>query len=192
MVDTELVTELAETNLKFGLSDSEASQRLNIAGPNEILSSRLKSRLSELIKLLLDPMSLMLLGLSGLYLILGDRSDSVILLVAWSPVTAVDVVLELRAVAPLKALKANLNPFAKILRQGTVRDVSIREIVPGDLVVFEEGQVLPVDGRIVEADNLIRNESALTGESVPVEKSQTDPFFSGTQISSSINFVLAK
>ena len=173
---------LSETDPKVGLTLAEARLRLEVFGPNEILSSRLKSRLAELGKLFLDPMGLMLLGLSGLYAILGDRIDALILLIAWIPVTTVDVVLNLRASSALKALKAKLSPLAKVLRDGVVQDVSNSGIVPGDLVVFEEGQALPADGRILVAEQLSINESALTGEALPVDKAPGQEFFSGTQI----------
>ena len=124
----------------------------------------------------------MLLGFAGLYAFLDDRPDAIVLLVAWIPVTAVDVVLDLRANTALQALKARLSPVAKVLRAGVVQDVPNRELVPGDLLVFEEGQSLPVDGRILEAENLSINESALTGESLPVEKFKNNEFFSGTEI----------
>ena len=172
----------SEPDPKVGLTIEEARRRLQVVGPNEISSSRLKSRLAELRELFLDPMGLMLLGLAGLYALLGDFSDSIVLLIAWIPVTAVDVVLNLRASGALKALKAKLSPIAKVLRDGVVRDVFIREIVPGDLLVFEEGQTLPADGRILEAENLSVNESTLTGESLPVDKLANHEFFSGTQI----------
>jgi Ca2+-transporting ATPase len=171
-----------EPDSTVGLSFVEAKRRLDIVGPNEISSSGLRSRFAELGGLFLDPMGLMLLGLAGLYAILGDSTDAVILLIAWVPVTAVDVVLELRASGALKALRAQLSPIAKVLRESGLHDVEIREIVPGDLVVFEEGQAFPADGRILEADHLTVNESALTGESVPVEKSKIHKFFSGTQV----------
>jgi Ca2+-transporting ATPase len=171
-----------DTNPKVGLTFVEARRRLEVFGPNEISTSRFKSQLAELARLFLDPMGLMLLGLAGLYAILGDRADAIILLVAWIPVTAVDVVLELRAGTALEALKERLGLFVKVLREGSVQEVPIREIVRGDLVVFEEGQALPADGRILEAEQLTVNESALTGESIPVEKSPSHEFFSGTQV----------
>ena len=171
-----------EPDSDVGLTFAEVKRRMEVFGPNVILSSRFRSRFSELGKLFLDPMGLMLLGLAGLYAILGDRIDAVILLIAWIPVTAVDVVLDLRAGSALKALKAKLSPVAKVLREGIVQDVSISEIVPGDLVVFEEGQALPADGRILIAENLAVNESALTGEAMPVDKSKNQEFFSGTQV----------
>jgi len=171
-----------ETDSQVGLSLAEAKRRLEIVGPNDIASSRLQSQFEEISKLLLDPMGLMLLGLAALYAVLGDRSDAITLLIAWVPVTAVDVVLSLRANTALKALKARLSPFAKVLRAGAILDLPNREIVPGDLVVFEEGQGLSVDGHILDAQNLSMNESALTGESIPVEKSRSQEFFSGTEV----------
>ncbi|MBS2024549.1 MAG: HAD-IC family P-type ATPase, partial [Deltaproteobacteria bacterium] len=170
------------TDLATGLTHAEAAQRLAAVGANEIGSSRLKSRLIELAKIFLDPMGLMLLGLAALHAILGARGDAIILLIAWLPVTAVDVVLELRASVALKALQGLLSPVAKVLREGAVREVSIRDLVPGDLLLFEEGQTLPADGRVVEGEGLTVNESALTGESVPIEKDPGQVFFSGTQI----------
>ena len=170
------------TDPKIGLTLAEAARRLEILGPNEISSSRLKSCLTEIRKIFLDPMGLMLIGLAGLYALLGDHTDAVILLIAWIPVTAVDVVLDLRAGSALKALKARLSPIAKVLRDGLVQDITIKDIVPGDLVIFEEGQTLPADGRILQAEHLSINESALTGESLPVDKFESHEFFSGTQI----------
>jgi Ca2+-transporting ATPase len=170
------------TNPAKGLSTEEAKRRLRAVGPNEIAASRLVSRLNEIGKILLDPMGLMLLGLAVLYAILGDRTDAVILLVAYVPVTGVDVILELRANAALAALKATLCPLAKVLRDGAIQEIAIRELVPGDILIFEEGQTLPADGALIEAEHLTINEAALTGESVPLEKSPGDRFFGGTQV----------
>ena len=165
-----------------GLSTEEAYRRLLSVGPNEISASRVMSRLAEIGKIFLDPMGLMLLGLAALYAVLGDRTDAVILLIAYIPVTSVDVILELRANKALEALKATLRPLAKVLRDGTIREIATREIVPGDILIFEEGQSLPADGALIEAEHLTINEAALSGESAPVEKSPGDRFFGGTQV----------
>src|SRR5690349_10312613 len=99
-------------------------------------------------------MGLMLLGLSAIYAFLGNRTDSLILLIAWVPVTAVDVVLGIRADSAIRALRSTLNPRAKALRDGAIAEVPARELVPGDVLVFEEGQALPADGRVLESENL--------------------------------------
>ena len=133
-----------------GLTTLEAARRLQESGPNEVVPTRLFSNLSQLKKILLDPQGLMLLGLGGLYAILGDRSNSTILFIAYIPVVAVDVILELRASTALRSLRATLNPLAKIIRDGQIQDIPIKKIVPGDVIVFVEGQSLPADGSVLE------------------------------------------
>ena len=173
---------LLGTDPRCGLTRDEAKRRLRLVGPNEVSTSRPQSRLRQTAKLLSDPMGLMLLGLAVLYAILGDHTDAMILLIAYIPVTAVDVILELRSNSALAALRATLRPVAKVLRDRKSWDVPIREIVPGDILIFEEGQSLPADGSLIEAEHVTINEAALTGESVPVEKETRQPFFGGTQL----------
>lgn len=165
-----------------GLSTSKAKEILEKEGPNEIVPSQFESIFSELKKVLLDPMGLMLLGLAGLYFVLGYQTDAIILALAFIPVTGVDVLLEVRAHKALKALHSTLQPTAKVIRDGTVVEIPIKNIVVGDVVVFEEGQTLPADGKVIEVKHCAVNEAALTGESGPVEKEVGDPFFGGTTI----------
>src|SRR5512135_2442424 len=165
-----------------GLSSQEARRRLKEFGPNEIAASRLASRWSEFKEIILDPMGLMLLGLAGLYFILCDRPDATVLLVAYVPVTAVDVTLEVKARKALRVLRATIKLTAKVLRDVKIHEILTKHIVAGDVLVFEEGQALPADGRLIEAEHLSVNEAALTGESVPVEKRPGDPFFGGTTV----------
>ncbi len=165
-----------------GLSKIEVMNRLREFGPNEIDSDELKNTLTELKNILLDPMGLMLLTLSLLYFLLGDKTDSIILLVAYLPVTGVDVLLELRSSRALKSLRKSLAIKAKVIRDSTVQEVMTRDLVPDDVLVFEEGQTLPADGILLEAESLSVNESSLTGESLPVEKHGGDSFFSGTTV----------
>lgn len=93
-----------------------------------------------------------------------------------------DVLLELRAQRALKEMHSALSPTAKVIRDGKVSEIPVREIVVGDVLVFEEGQALPADGSILESANLAVNEAALTGESIPVEKNPQQSFFAGTTI----------
>lgn len=177
---------MANSGLKekdqIGLTSEEAMRRHLLSGPNEIIPSRLESAFSQLKDVLLDPMGLMLLGLAGLYAILGDTADSIILAVAYIPVTAVDVFLQIRAGRALKALQASLKTTSKVFRDNVVQEIPTKNIVVGDVLVFEEGQALSADGSIIEAEELGVNEAALTGESVPVEKAIGDPFYGGTTV----------
>jgi Ca2+-transporting ATPase len=151
-------------------------------GWNEIVSSKMESGLSLFKDILLDPMGLMLLTLGFIYLLFGKTSDAIVLFISYIPVTAVDVMLGLRAKKALSALKASLKPTAKVVRNDKIVEISIREIVPNDVIIFEEGQSLAADGKIAECDQLQMNEAALTGESIPVDKVRGDPFFCGTVI----------
>ena len=169
--------------MKFqGLSELDASERINQWGYNEVIPHQSLSLLNEIKKILMDPMGLMLLILSTLYWILGDRSDAIILLIAFFPVTAVDVILGFQSRKALKALSSSLSLNAKLIRDGIIKDIFIRNIVPNDLIVFEEGQVLPADGLVLESEGLSVSEAALTGESIPVFKNVNDSFFGGTTI----------
>lgn len=165
-----------------GLTSAQAQSKLLQNGPNEVVPSRLETRFDEIKRVLLDPMGLMLLALAGLHSLIGDQRDALILLAAYVPVTAVDVILELRAQRALKAMRSSLKSTAKVLRDGVIRDIPVRDVVIDDVLVFEEGQSLPADGEVVEAENLNVNESALTGESVPVEKPSQSLFFAGTTV----------
>lgn len=127
-------------------------------------------------------MAVMLLGLAVLYWFLGDKTDAKVLFCAFIPVALVDVILELRAGRALRALKATLQSNAKVMRDGTIHDIPIRDLVPGDVILFEEGQTLPADGQTLEAEHLSLNEAALTGESIPVEKIKGQAFLSGTTV----------
>lgn len=167
---------------QLGLTSAEAKKRLIEFGPNEVVSSKMDSRWQEFKKILLDPMGLMLLGLAALQALIGDKIDAVILLVAYIPVTAVDVILELRTQRVLRAMRNNLSAKANVLRDGKIEQIPLKEIVAGDVLVFEEGQALPADGSIIESADLNVNESALTGESLPIEKMVGQSFFAGTTI----------
>lgn len=173
---------IADAPGQQGLSSVEAERRLVEFGPNEITQSRLDSRLLQIKRLLLDPMGLMLLGLGGLYTVLGDKADAIVLFFAFLPVTAVDVILDLKAGKALNALKQTLKLTSKVIRDNIIQELPIRKIVSGDVVVFEEGQAIAADGKVLECQDLKINESALTGESIPVEKSVGQDFFCGTVI----------
>lgn len=164
----------------MSLTDKQVLEIRKQYGWNEIVPSKIESGLSELKHVLLDPMGLMLLSLGLIYLLVGKTSDSIVLFISFIPVTAVDVLLELRAKKALGALRATLNPSAKVIRNDKIVEISIREIVPGDVMIFEEGQSLSADGVVLECEQLQVNEAALTGESIPVDKTAGAEFFGGT------------
>lgn len=166
----------------MSLTDDQVLEIRKKSGWNEIVPTTMESRFFELKKALSDPMGLMLLILGLIHLLVGKTSDAIVLFISFLPVTAVDVILELRAKKALSALKATLNPMAKVIRNEKIVDIAIREIVPGDTIVFEEGQSLAADGVITECEQLQVNEAALTGESIPVDKIIDAEFFGGTTV----------
>jgi Ca2+-transporting ATPase len=117
-----------------------------------------------------DPMALMLALASALYFWLGDEHEGILLAIALFPVLGVDVVMEARSRRALKKLASAVAPAALVIRDRVQRQIPSVEIVPGDLLVLREGDVLHADGFVTFAANLTVDESQLTGESEPREK----------------------
>lgn len=174
----------------MGLTTEKAQELLKIYGRNELVADAGYAQFKQFLKVISDPMGLMMLGLSTLYFLTGDKTDAIIILIAYIPVTAVDVFLELKSEKALKALRSNLRTSAKLLRDGILKDIAVELIVPGDVIAYEEGQSLPADGKVIESQNLLINESALTGESLPIEKQVDADFFAGTAVLSGRGFGL--
>lgn len=169
-------------NLKRGLSTKEAEKLLNKYGRNEVVPTTLGYGILSFLKFFKDPMGLMMLGLAVIYFLLGEKQDAYFMLIAFIPVSAIDVYLELKAEKALSALKATFQVNAKVFRDGVLKTIPIQLIVPGDLLALEEGQTIPADGIIQDASNLTFSESALTGESIPIEKKLYDLVYAGTSL----------
>jgi len=165
-----------------GLTSEEAQKRIEIYGNNELTQDPSNSRFAVLLKAAKDPMGLMMLGLAIIYFLLGERSDAIILLVAYVPITAIDVYLGARAERAISVLKSTFQPTAKVFRDGVLKDLPIREVVPGDFIALEEGQTIPADGIVTMSSGLRINEASLTGESEPVDKLDLDELKAGTNI----------
>jgi Ca2+-transporting ATPase len=165
-----------------GLSSTEAARRRAALGPNVVSEPRWRAWTRDVLELLSDPMGIMLLILAVVYWVLGERTDAGILLGALVPILGVDALLNIRSHRALAALKKTLSPLCHVIRDGRIHRVPTGEIVPGDFLLLEEGQTLPADGRLRDAQGLTLNEAPLTGESVPVEKHAGDAFLSGTTV----------
>jgi len=151
--------------LERGLSSDEARARLRVFGENRLVSPDRFGRTREILKVVSDPMAVMLVVSAAVYFALGETRDAFILLAALIPVLGVDVLLEARSRAALKSLATRVAPRAKVIRDG--RDVEIRteQVVPGDILLLAEGDVVHADGIVRSAANLAMDESSLTGES---------------------------
>lgn len=169
------------TNLA-GLSTAEAESQRKKFGFNEIEEKRLSGALENLFKILIDPMGLMLLILSLIYWTFDKHTDAIILLIAYVPIVGVDVLLELKSQKALRSLKQSIKSTCHVIRDGKTIVLRTRELVPGDLLILEEGQTLPADGRLIETSSVTIDESSVTGESEPIEKSNKDSVLSGTTV----------
>ncbi len=183
-----------------GLSSIEADHRFAEVGPNRWVKRDRLARVREVIGLLLDPMAVMLVIAAVVYYLLGETRDAVVLTLALIPVLGVDVVLEARSRAALDKLARAAAPFADVVRDGHLGSVPLERVVPGDLLVLREGQVIAADGVVRWTANVAVDESSLTGESEPQSKREwaADPgqappearFFAGSQVLSGHGFGL--
>lgn len=153
-----------------GLTTAESSERLKRFGPNELASSKPRTILAIAFETVREPMFLLLLSCSLLYLALGDLGEALLLSSAIFLVMAITFVQEKRTERTLDALRDLSSPRALVVRDGLPVRIASREVVPGDLVLIEEGDRIPADGYVLLSKALKVNESLLTGESVSVGK----------------------
>ena len=159
-----------------GLSEDEADRRLAEVGPNRWVPRDRLAWLREALRVLLDPMAVMLAIAAVIYSLLGDRRDALVLALALIPVLGVDMLLEARSHVALAKLARAAAPVAEVVRDGRVRALPLEDVVPGDLVMLREGHVVAADGVMQWAANVAIDESSLTGESEPQVKRTSSDF----------------
>lgn len=157
-------------SLPPGLTSAEARARLATFGRNDLPSTAAQSFWLTARQVLTEPMFLLLALAAGSYLLLGELGEG-LLLCAFAVLTLALVVMqERRSERALEALRALGTPTASVLRDGTVQRIPSPEVVPGDLLLVEEGERIAADGTVLTSRMLAVDESLLTGESVPVAK----------------------
>jgi len=169
-------TEISETaqklntNLEMGLTDTQVEAKRLEYGLNELAEEAGKSIWSMLLDQFKEFLVVLLLIAAVISGFLGEWVDSVVILIIVALNAFLGVFQEFKAEKALAALKKLAAPHAKVLRNGHVHEISASELVPGDIIILEAGDFVPADCRLIEAVNLKVEESALTGESVPVDK----------------------
>ena len=167
-----------------GLSEATAQQRLAIEGPNELPVSKPRSLLRLLREVATEPMLLLLVACGVIYGLLGDVQEALMLLGFVFVVMGISFAQQRRSERSLEALRDLSSPKALVLREARTRLVAARELVVGDRVLLAEGDRVPADLQLVEANNLALDESLLTGESMPVNKAAAASAFSGSLVTS--------
>jgi len=171
----EEVLNLFKVSERTGLGADEVSNRLVEHGYNQLISKRKRTFLQVFLAQLKSFMIIILLIAAAISGIVGIAEgeglfDTFVILGILMLNAFIGAFQERKAESSLEALKSMAAPATKVLRDGSVFEIPTREIVPGDIVILETGAVVPADIRLTEAVNLKIQESALTGESVPVDK----------------------
>ncbi|MGE5589674.1 MAG: calcium-translocating P-type ATPase, SERCA-type [Bacillota bacterium] len=164
------IAAVLNTHLGQGLTAQQTQQRLEQVGPNRLTESRRISPWKLLVQQFQDFMVLVLLGATAVSYLLGEISDAITIVAIVVLNAILGFVQEYRAERSLEALKALAAPKARVVRDGEPQEVPADRLVPGDILLLEAGDRLAADGRLTEAVNLEVEESALTGESLPVRK----------------------
>ena len=167
-----------------GLSTFEAQARLKNFGANELPSAQPKSIWRIALEVLKEPMFLLLLACAAVYVILGDYREGIIMLSAIFVIIGITFYQYQKTERALEALKNLSSPRALVIRDGIETRIAGREVVPGDIIVLHEGDRIAADSILMDSLHLTVDESVLTGESVPVIKSQekVSTLFSGTLV----------
>ncbi len=158
------------TDPAHGLPAAGIAERLREAGPNVLPAPPGPSWAARLVKPFANTLMLLLLAAVGVTLWLHETVDAIAILVIMILNAVLSIVQEVRAERSIRALEAMAAPLAKVVRDGVARARAAAELVPGDVIELESGDRVPADARLVETAEFATQESALTGESMPVRK----------------------
>ncbi|HBE8554340.1 TPA: HAD-IC family P-type ATPase, partial [Clostridioides difficile] len=170
-VDKEEVTKDLSVNPEKGLSESEVKTRREKYGLNEFTPKEEGSFWDDLKESLSEPMIVILIIAAVVSAVIGETHDAIGIVGAIAIGIAIGMITEGRSKKAAEALsKLTENIEVKVLRDGEVHQISKSELVPGDIVYIETGDMVPADGRLIESINLKIREDMLTGESDDVSK----------------------
>jgi Ca2+-transporting ATPase len=161
---------MVEADIESGLSSAEAAARLKSFGPNELPNPDRRNFVRIVFDIVRQPMFALLLGGAAIYLLLGEPIDAVILAAFATLSVSISIVQETRSEHVLESLRSLASPRALVVRDGVRQRIAGREVVPGDIMILAEGDRVPADAILIEGNDLLADESLLTGESVPVRK----------------------
>ncbi|MEN6371823.1 MAG: magnesium-translocating P-type ATPase [Armatimonadota bacterium] len=157
-----------------GLTTDEAEQRRLLYGPNSMVREPRFAGLLAFLRFLANPLVIILLAASGISLALGDRIGGSIIISIVMLSVLLNFFMEFQARHAVKEIQKQVATTAAVLRDGREQELPVAELVPGDIVRLNAGDLVPADCRLLDAKDLHVRESALTGESLPVDKAVGD------------------
>ncbi|GAA3916714.1 HAD-IC family P-type ATPase [Chitinophaga oryziterrae] len=182
------IIEDLHTNAESGLSSSEAKERLEVSGYNRIEAGKKTSLFQVLINQFVSPFVLLLAIAAGLSFFFKEWLDGIAITAVIFINAVIGFFMEFQAERSMEALKKLTTIPARVMRNGKREEVPSEELVPGDILFVEAGDMVTADARVIQSSQLQTNESALTGESLPVEKNSL-PLPSNVQLAERINML---
>ena len=190
----EVVLRTLQTDAENGLSAQSAEEKLESYGKNELETQEQDSLFKRFLAQMKDPMIIVLLVAAVLSFVASgfkDWVDSVVILIIVIVNAVISISQEDSASKALEALRKMSAPLAKVVRDGKVQRIDTSLLVPGDIVELEAGDLVPADARILSAANFKADESAMTGESVPVSKENIDSLPENTSLADRLNMIIS-
>lgn len=163
-----------------GLTAEQVSSQLEKFGENVLPEEKRKTKLDHFIAQFNSPLIYILVIAGVITLLLHEYTDSLVISMAVLVNTILGFYQEVKAEQALMALRSMLDPHVSVMREGKKQEISLKNIVPDDIVVLNQGDRIPADGIILEAVNFSADEAILTGESKQVSKNVDDEVFMGT------------
>ena len=168
---TETATVLEQLNTTAaGLSMAEVQKRLEQYGPNEVAREKRRTWLTRLWENIKNPLVILLTILGAISYLTKDMRATIVILTMVMLGIVLRYVQESRADNAAEQLKAMVRTTTTVVREGQHKEISLKELVPGDIVTLSAGDMIPADVRLLTAKDLFLNQATLTGESLPVEK----------------------
>lgn len=167
-----LIKELG-ANEKQGLTNKVAQEKLAQVGPNALIEGKKKSILEVFLEQFKDLMVIILIVAAVISAFTGNLESTAVIIVVLILNAILGTVQHVKAEKSLEALKSLSAPAAKVLRDGKKQEIAAKDVVPGDILLLEAGDLVTVDGRILDNFSLQVNESSLTGESTNIDKLDT-------------------
>ena len=164
------MTERKNTANPTGLTTAEAAQRQKQFGRNELIPKKKRNIFQEILKALSEPMFLLLIVTAIIYFLLGEPRDGAVMLIFVLGMISIDVIQGWKTDKTLNALKDLAAPRSTVLRDGAEKQIDSADLVPGDIMLIAEGDKIPADGKILQANDLCVDESSMTGEAEGVWK----------------------